>query len=130
MRNAKVAAAILGGLVGCAVDPSVPIDLEGTFVGAYTVTSHPGLRFQGSLELTQRGSAVTGFFSSSSGRSAGVTGTVAGTQLTMTYSFTDGCHGSASATADITYLGAKLVGSYAASDCTGSYSGGFDLARQ
>lgn len=61
-------------------------------------------------------------------RSATVTGSITGGQLTMTFSFTDSCTRSASSTADIS--GNTLVGNYTANDCVGQYSGGYRLVKQ
>lgn len=44
--------------------------------------------------------------------------------------FTDACAGSVVAVIDVVDEGRRLVGNYTASDCLGTYSGGFALARQ
>jgi hypothetical protein len=43
---------------------------------------------------------------------------------------TDICGGTSETTADITNDGSRLVGTYEADDCLGTYTGTFDLEKQ
>ena len=90
----------------------------------------PGTTYQAVLQLTQSGNSVSGTLTSTAGRSARVSGTISGTRLSATFTFTDGCAGTASSTADITAAATTLVGNYSATDCVGQYSGGYILTRQ
>lgn len=105
-------------------------NVQGTFIGDYTVVPQPGAVYQGVLQLTQNGSAVSGTLSTNAGRSATVAGSVTNGRLTMTFHFTDTCPGTASSTADISNGGNALVGNYTANDCVGQYSGGYNLIKR
>jgi hypothetical protein len=136
MRKIIIGAAITLALSACGGDssgttgPSAPLNIAGTFIGDYTATVDPGTVYQGVLQLAQSGSNVSGTLTTNAGRSANVSGTVSGTRLTATFTFTDGCTGSASTTADITNGTSRLTGNYSANDCVGSYTGGFALNKQ
>jgi hypothetical protein len=104
--------------------------VQGTFIGSYTATVQPGVVFQGVLQLTQNGSTVSGTLTTNAGRSATISGTVSGSRITATFTYTDSCHGSSSSTADLTDGGTRLVGNYTTSDCLGQYSGGYNLLKQ
>lgn len=136
MRKMLVGAAIgltlwaCGGDSGGTTGPTNTIlNITGTFIGDYTASVDPGTVYQGVLQLTQTGSTVSGTITTNSGRSASVAGSVSGTRLTATFTFTDGCTGSASVTADITNGTSRLTGNYSANDCVGSYTGGFLLNK-
>ena len=113
----------------CACTPPPP-ELTGTWIGTYTSTLQPGTTYQATLQVTQTGIAVSGTLTTTAGRSANVSGSVNGPQLTATFTFTEGCDGTATTTADITSGDGQLDGSYSASDCLGQYTGGYALARQ
>lgn len=98
--------------------------LTGTWSGQYGGAS------QGTLRLTETGSAVAGSLATSAGRTATVTGSVTAQHFSGAFSFTDPCGGTASTAADIVSNGAGLVGTYAGADCLGPTSGGYTLARQ
>jgi len=106
------------------------LNIQGTFIGDYTAVLQPGVVYQGTLQLSQSGDSVSGTLTTTAGRSANVSGSVSGTQLTCTFTFTDNCTGTASATADITNSATRLTGNYTATDCLGTYSGGFLLDKQ
>ncbi len=132
MRNffaAFIAASTLWACGGDGAGPNTP-NLTGTFSGDYTVSLDPGTIYQAALHLTQNGSAVSGTLTTNAGRSANVTGSVSGTRLTGSVTFTDGCGGAASTTADITNNGTRLIGNYTANDCLGQYTGTYTLIRQ
>jgi hypothetical protein len=106
------------------------INVTGTYIGNYTATSDPGVTYEGVLQLTQSGSQVTGTLATNSGRSANISGSISGSRITATFTYTDGCAGSASTTIDISNSGTQLSGTYTATDCTGTYAGGYSLTKQ
>src|SRR5215216_5002715 len=120
-----ISALVSLAIFGCGGDSSGPSDpgatpglnITGTFIGDYTATVDPGTVYQGVLQLSQNGNSVSGTLTSNAGRSANVSGTLSGSRLTATFSFTDACGGAASATADITNTATRLTGNYTASDC-------------
>jgi hypothetical protein len=111
-------------------EPAPPADYTGTWVGEYTVSLQPGVTYVGTLVVTQTGSTITGTLSTTAGRTADVTGTISGSQMTATFTYTDGCAGSASATAQLSADKLTVTGTYQSTDCIGSYSGTFTLASQ
>jgi hypothetical protein len=104
--------------------------LTGTFIGNYTATAQPGAVYEGVFQITQNGNTIVGSITTNSGRTGNMLGTIAGSRINATMTFTDACGGRASAVIDITQGGQRLVGNYTASDCLGTYSGGFVLNRQ
>ena len=106
------------------------INVTGTYIGDYTATSAPGVVYQGVFQLTQSGSQVTGTLATNTGRSANLSGSISGSRITAPFTYTDGCAGSASTTIDISNSGTQLSGTYTATDCTGTYSGGYSLTKQ
>ena len=104
--------------------------LTGTYIGNYTTTTRPGTVYEAVFQFTQNGSTVVGTITSNAGKSGNVNGVVAGNRVDATMIFTDSCGGRASAVIDIVDGGRKLVGNYTATDCLGTYSGGFVLNRQ
>ena len=106
------------------------INVTGTYIGNYTATSAPGVVYEGVFQLTQSGSQVTGTIVTNTGRSANLSGSISGSRITATFTYTDGCAGSASTTIDISNSGTQLSGTYTATDCTGTYSGGYSLTIQ
>jgi hypothetical protein len=122
------------GTFACGGDDSgtgpTPVNVTGTFFGSYTASVDPGVVYQGTLQLTQSGTTVTGTLSTTSGRSASVSGSLSGPRLTATFTFTDSCAGSASTTADLINNGTRLSGDYSADDCLGSYTGDYVLDKQ
>src|SRR5215218_3084702 len=136
MRNQFISVLVSLAILGCGGDsggpsePSIGLNITGTFIGDYTATVDPGTVYQGVLQLSQNGNSVSGTLTSNAGRSANVSGTLSGSRLTATFSFTDACGGAASATADITNTATRLTGNYTASDCLGGYNGGFILDKQ
>jgi hypothetical protein len=104
--------------------------LNGTYIGNYTATARPGTVYEAVFQLTQNGSTVVGTITSNGGRSGNVNGVVVRNRVDATMIFTDSCGGRASAIIDIVDGGRKLVGNYTATDCLGTYSGGFVLNRQ
>jgi len=105
-------------------------DGTGTFIGSYTSTLSPGVTYEGVLQLTQSESQVTGTLATTAGRSANMSGSISGSRITATFTYTDGCAGSASTTADISSSGTQLSGTYTSNDCLGTYSGGYSLTKQ
>lgn len=130
LRSPQCLAALLASALLLAACLGPGTDLTGTYTGSYTATTNPGVRFEGTFQLTQDGSNVTGRFSTTAGRSGTIRGSVEGSRLTATMSFTDRCAGSAQTTVDILDGGSRLVGTYEAKDCLGRYSGGFDVTKQ
>ena len=144
MKSNKTLSAIalltLLALPGCGGDdgggttgPSTPAtSITGTFRGPYIVSqSGQSAAFTGTLQLTQTGSSVSGTLTTTSARSASVSGTVvSSSRFDMSFTFTDGCDGSGSATVDITSGATRLVGNFSLNDCTGSATGTFDVAKQ
>jgi hypothetical protein len=130
MNKLMLTAALAVMIAGCGNSTGPAASLTGTFIGSYTATADPGVVYQGVLQLTQNGANVTGTFTTNAGRSATMAGTVSGSRVTGSYVFTDGCAGSASTTADVTNGGTELTGNYSASDCLGTYSGGYVLTKQ
>jgi hypothetical protein len=131
-RNARAVVPVLLLLWGCGDDTAGPdvITLTGTFIGSYTAAPTPGVVYEGVAQLTQTGGSVSGTLTTNAGRSANIAGSLTGSRLTATFTFTDTCAGSASTTADIVDGGDRLTGNYQATDCLGSYSGGYNLTRQ
>jgi hypothetical protein len=103
--------------------------LTGTFVGDYTASPNPGVLYQAVLQLTQAGTHVTGTLTTTAGRSANFSGDVNGLRLSGSLTFTDGCSGTATTTADVADSGRRLAGNYSASDCVGQYTGGYLLVK-
>jgi len=134
MRTLFIAAATLalsacGGDSGGTTGPSVP-NIAGTWSGTYTASVNPGVVYQAVFQLSQSGANISGTFTSNAGRSANLSGSISGTRLTGTSTFSDGCTGTASNTADITNNATRLTGNYTANDCIGAYSGGFVYNKQ
>ncbi|GEM_PF-4195622 len=113
-----------------AAQPPSRFSLAGTYAGNYTAATQPGALYRATFQVSQDGAVVSGSFVSSAGRSGIIRGTVRGTQIDATITFTDVCGGHATALIDITGAGQKLLGNYTAVDCLGTYSGGFVLNRQ
>jgi hypothetical protein len=131
MRFRGVAFLVL--LVACSDDGSGPEErqFEGTWTGSYS-NSASTVPFTAVMDLAQDGNAVTGTLSVSSGRAASVSGTVSGDQLEATFTYTDGCAGSATSTADLVdeTIPPSLEGSYSSDDCQGETSGSYNLVRE
>ena len=106
------------------------INVTGTYIGNYTATSAPGVVYEGVFQLTQSGSQVTGTIVTNNGRSANMSGSISGSRITATFTYTDGCAGSASTTADVSSSGTRLSGTYTSNDCLGTYAGGYSLTKQ
>jgi hypothetical protein len=106
------------------------VNVTGTFIGQYTASLTPGEIYQETLQLAQNDGEVTGTLVTTNGRTGTVSGTVSGTRLTATVELTDVCGGTSETSADITNEGTRLVGTYEADDCLGSYTGTFDLEKQ
>ena len=106
------------------------VNITGTFTGEFTASLTPGEVYTETLQLTQNGDAVTGNLVTTNGRTGTVAGSVSGTRLTATVTLTDACGGTSETTADITEDGTRLVGTYEADDCLGTYTGTFDLDKQ
>jgi hypothetical protein len=107
-----------------------PVLIEGTWIGAYTNSNTPGITFEGVLQVVQDNDQVFGTFTSNAGRAADVLGDLNGQRFTATFTYTDGCEGTAEMTADIVGSPERLVGNYTSSDCVGETTGGFNLAKQ
>lgn len=105
-------------------------NLTGTFIGPYTATPEPGVVYEGVFQITQVGSSVSGTLTTNGGRAGTVAGSVSGTRITASITFTGACAGTATTTADIVNNGGRLVGNYNANDCVGQYSGGYNISRQ
>ena len=105
---------------------------QGTWIGPYTSTASPGATFEGVLQLTQDGDAVTGTLTTNAGRSATVAGEASGERLEAVFTYTDGCVGTAETTADLIdeEVPARLTGNYTSEDCVGATSGGYNLSKQ
>ena len=114
----------------CSDSTGPTVNVQGTYIGNYTATVQPGIVYQGVLQLTQSGKSVTGTLTTNAGRAATVSGTLSGSRLTATFTFTDTCRGASQSTADVTDGSTRLVGNYTTVDCLGQYSGGYNLKRQ
>jgi hypothetical protein len=126
-------AAALMVLPACGDDdnePSTTPDYNGTWVGEYTVSLQPGVTYEGVLQVSGSGNSYTGTLSTDAGRSADVAGTVSAGRLTGTFTYTDGCDGSATFSASLSSDGERVSGSYQSNDCIGSYSGTFSMTKQ
>lgn len=128
--NKLAAIAAMSFFVGCGGGGGNAISLTGSWVGDYTASSAPGKVYQGVMQLTQDGSSVTGTLTTNTGRSATVSGTLSGTRMNATFRYTDGCAGSSTTTSDVVQGPLRLAGNYSATDCTGSYTGGYILIHQ
>ena len=128
----RIMLAVLVGLA-CSDEsgPDVP-QLQGTWIGTYTNSAAPGTVYEGVLQLTQDDETVTGTLTTNAGRAASVSGSVSGDRLTATFTYTDGCAGTASTTADLAddQVPPVLTGNYTSSDCLGETSGGYSLEKQ
>jgi len=104
---------------------------EGTWTGSYT-NSATSVEFEAELELTQDGDDISGTLTTNGGRSATVSGSVSGDQLDATFTFTDGCGGTATTTADLVDETdpPSLTGTYSADDCSGETTGGYSLVKE
>ncbi|HWB43175.1 MAG TPA: hypothetical protein VG500_18075 [Gemmatimonadales bacterium] len=134
MRCVRFAGGLALALVACGGDGNggtdPEFDITGTFIGEYTASLTPGEVYQETLQLAQNGSDITGTLVTTNGRTGTVSGSVSGTRLTATVELTDICGGTSETTADITNDGSRLVGTYEADDCLGTYTGTFDLEKQ
>ncbi|MBP2647259.1 MAG: hypothetical protein H6Q77_883 [Gemmatimonadetes bacterium] len=110
--------------------PTTPANYTGTWVGDYTVSLQPGVTYVGTLVVSQTGSSITGTLTTNAGRTANVSGIISGRHMTATFTYTDGCVGSASATANLSADGQTVTGQYQSTDCIGSYTGTFVLRAQ
>jgi hypothetical protein len=129
--SAGVVALVLGACGGDGDGGNGPeVNITGTFVGEFTASLTPGEVYTETLQLTQNGDDVTGTLVTTNGRTGTVSGSVSGTRLTATVDLTDVCGGTSETTADITDDGTRLVGTYQADDCLGTYTGTFDLEKQ
>ena len=129
----RLTAAMLFVLIaGHACEPSTApnVPLTGVYSGNFTVSFRPQSVFQGTLRVTQHETEVSGGLTTTSGRSADVSGSVTGAHFTGTITFTDGCVGSASTTANITNRGRLVAGHYSAQDCSGHYTGSYSLTKE
>ena len=102
----------------------------GSWTGDYTSSNNPGSVFTATMQLAQSGTSVTGSLTTSPGRSANFTGTVSGSRLNGTWTWTDLCAGTATSTLDMAASGTRITGSYSSNDCLGLTSGGLILDRQ
>jgi hypothetical protein len=102
----------------------------GTWTGEYTNSANPGVISAATLQLTQTGTSVTGTLATSPGRTANLSGSVNGSRLTATWTWTDPCTGTATTTLDMATGGNLISGSYSSNDCLGLTSGGLTLNRQ
>jgi hypothetical protein len=84
------------------------------------------------MELSQTDDAVTGTLTTTSNRSATVSGTASGDQIDFTFSYTDGCAGTATSTADLVddTVPPSLDGSYTSDDCFDQTSGEYSLIKE
>ena len=115
---------------GCEPSTAPTVPLAGVYSGNFTVSSQAQSTFQGTLRVTQHETSVSGGLTTTSGRSADVSGSVTGAHFTGTMTFTDGCVGTASMTANITNGGRQVAGHYSAQDCSGHYTGTYSLTKQ
>jgi hypothetical protein len=129
----RVCVALLVALAACGDNGSEPDDpvFDGTWTGVYTNNAST-VAFQAELQLNQNGDQITGGLATSSGRSATVSGTVSGDQLEATFTYTDGCAGTATVTADLVdeRVPPELTGTYVSTDCVGETTGTFALTKQ
>jgi hypothetical protein len=116
--------AILGPVV-----PSVPgLSVTGRWAGDLSSSRDPFVLFPSVLQLSQSGNNVTGTLTISTGRTAAFNGTLSGSRITGSFSFTDVCGGNATTTADV--IGTtRLNGTYNLNDCSGTSTGGYVLDR-
>ena len=122
---ASVAIALSACSDGHMAPPSV-LDITGSFVGTIAVGTGST---QAVVQLAQNGAAISGTLTTATGRSATVVGSLSGTRLSGTFTFTDVCGGTASVTAGVGHSGTELTGNFMANDCTGSYPGTFVLDK-
>ncbi len=124
---------VIAMTVGCGGDdgngPS-GLNITGTFQGQVTASPAPGAVTQATLVLTQSGTAITGSYSDENGRSATVAGTLSGTHVDGTATYTDACGGSATSDSDVSNNGNTLTGTFTANDCIGLYTGSFTYTKQ
>jgi len=129
MRYIRLTAVLL--LAACGDGGTGPeINVTGTYMGNFTATSAPGVTYEGVFQLTQSGAQVTGILATNAGRSANISGSISGSRITATFTYTAGCTGSASTIADVSSSGTQLSGTYTSTDCLGTYAGGYSLTKQ
>lgn len=134
-RHRSLALLTLGAtLVACGGGSDSPVapstSVSGTYIGDYTNSADPGVVYQGVLQLTQTGGRVTGTLTTNAGRTAAIAGAVDGQRLTVTFTYTDGCSGTASSAADVVQGGTRITGNYSSTDCLGRTAGGYVLVKQ
>jgi hypothetical protein len=125
---------VIAMTVGCGGDddgngPS-GLNITGTFTGQVTSSNAPGVVANAVLQLVQNGTGITGTYSDNLGRTANVTGTLSGSHVDGTATYTDACAGSATSDTDVSNGGNTLTGTFSANDCFGVYTGGFTYTKQ
>ena len=115
-------------LAGCDEEVTVPVDtsLSGIYVGE-VIDTRLGTIANGTLEISHSGTTVTGTFNA--GRMGTLSGTINGSQLEGTLTFTDACPGTATTTADVSE-GSRILGDYQVTDCEGLQTGSYNLIKQ
>jgi hypothetical protein len=126
--------ALIALLWACGDDGSGPDEGQfvGTWTGSFTNSAFPSEEFEATMELSQTDDAVTGTLTTTSNRSATVSGTASGDQIDFTFSYTDGCAGTATSTADLVddTVPPSLDGSYTSDDCFDQTSGEYSLIKE
>ena len=126
--------ALVALLLGCGDDGGGPSEdqLDGTWTGSFTNSATPDLEFEAVLDLSQSDEEVTGTLTTSSDRTATMSGTITGDQLELTFSYTDVCDGSATSTAELVDETdpPSLEGTYTSTDCLDETSGGYSLIKE
>jgi hypothetical protein len=130
-RFLGLALIVLLSACGDSSDPDEP-QYQGTWTGSYTNSASPDVAFQATLQLSQDGDDITGTLTTNAGRSATVSGSVNGDRMEATLTYTDGCDGTATTTADLVDETdpPSLTGTYSSADCVGETTGGYSLLKQ
>lgn len=105
--------------------PVVVGPLEGRWAGEYIVDT---TATQAEMQLVHTDDQVVGTLILDSGREATVSGVVIESRMEATWSYIDQCGGQASTVA--TLVGENLIGTYESTDCDGTTSGSYSLAKQ
>ncbi len=82
------------------------------------------------IDLVQEGSSFTGTFRTQNLRMGTSMGTIDGTTLRITSTYTDSCTGTSTAVLELSDDGQTLDGTYESNDCFGMYGGTMTLMRQ
>ena len=106
-------------------EPEV-MDVAGLYDASFDVQ---GQVLTGTMEIRQDGTDLTATFDSPMGVTADGSGVISGDQVGLELDYMMECPGTARLEGRVRDEGARISGTFTASDCTGGGSGGFSLVR-